>query len=330
MRKLYYLLFIAVIASSASYGQQDAQFTQNMFNRFAVNPGVAGSNEAICGTLIGRQQNIGFEGHPQTNSFSAEGAFNDPWLGLSHGAGLTVWQDKLGAENTFSATLSYAYRQSLFGGVGELGIGVNGGILNKSINSTWVSPEGDGTEDPAIPDAGTSDLTFDLGFGVYYHTENLYVGLSSTHLVPGSIEATGSVGNPNVGFKEWEQDFDLTRHYYIMAGYNYRLENNPDFELQPSVFVKSDAASTQLDLNCNLLWKQTFWGGLSYRVQDAAAVLLGMHIAQVPGLSAGIAYDITTSELARHSSGSAELMIKYCHKISTEPKMEKYHSVRFL
>ena len=38
-----------LFAGFAALAQQDAQFTQNMFNKLSVNPGSAGHNGGICG-----------------------------------------------------------------------------------------------------------------------------------------------------------------------------------------------------------------------------------------------------------------------------------------
>ena len=66
-------LFAGFVASA----QQDAQFTQNMFNKLSVNPGSAGHNGGICGTILTRSQWMGFDGRPQTHLFSADALLGD-------------------------------------------------------------------------------------------------------------------------------------------------------------------------------------------------------------------------------------------------------------
>jgi hypothetical protein len=100
--------------------------------------------------------------------------------------------------------------------------------------------------------------------------------------------------------------------------------------LKPSIFAKTDASSTQLDVNALVEYNKLVWGGVSYRIQDAIAVLAGVNFPMVQGLKLGVSYDITTSALGDHSSGSLEFMIKYCTTIVKQPKREVYHSVRFL
>jgi len=318
MKKII-LSFSLFLAGVGVYAQQDAQFTQNMFNKLSVNPGYAGANGGMCFTLLSRTQWVGFDGRPQTHLFSADGLiFN------KHGIGLTVFQDKLGIESSLVAKAAYSYHLTL--GPGSLGIGIDGGLISKSFGSDFIAVD-DPTLDPSIPNGGTSASTFDLGFGLYYNIPNkMYVGISTLHLTASELEDVAN-GGAGVGALNYAQ----SRHYYIMAGYDWDMSGGAQkWVLKPSVLAKTDAASTQLDLNALLMYNNLVWGGVSYRVEDAIAILAGVNIPQLPGLKIGASYDITTSTLSNYSSGSLEFMIKYCTNISKPPKREVYHSVRFL
>ena len=87
MRKTFTIAFFClsflVLKVSA---QQDPQFSQNMFTKLCVNPGFAGSNDAICGTLLYRNQWTGFGGEPKTMLLTAD----MPVEMLHGGVGLTV------------------------------------------------------------------------------------------------------------------------------------------------------------------------------------------------------------------------------------------------
>jgi hypothetical protein len=81
------------------------------------------------------------------------------------------------------------------------------------------------------------------------------------------------------------------------------------------------------------------WAGLSYRVQDAVAIIVGAYPFNQPNMSPalqqiriGYSYDITTSALGRsgRSSGSHEIMLGYCFKITTTPKITRYINTRYL
>ncbi|MGE0562789.1 MAG: type IX secretion system membrane protein PorP/SprF [Flavobacteriales bacterium] len=316
MKKLILSISLFVVGAGL-YAQQDAQFTQNMFNKLSVNPGYAGANGGICFTLLSRTQWTGFDGHPQTHLFSADAlVFN------KHGIGLTVFQDKLGIETSLVAKLAYSYHLTL--GPGSLGIGLDAGMLNKSFGTNFIAVD-DPTLDPSIPNSGTSASTFDLGLGLYYNIPNkMYVGISTLHLTASELKDVADAGGAGA------LNYAQSRHYYIMAGYDWDINGSGKWVVKPSILAKTDAASTQLDVNGLLMYNNLLWGGVSYRIEDAIAVLAGVNIPQLPGLKIGASYDITTSTLGDYSNGSLEFMIKYCTNISKPPKREVYHSVRFL
>ncbi len=316
MKKLILSISLFVVGAGL-YAQQDAQFTQNMFNKLSVNPGYAGANGGICFTLLSRTQWTGFDGHPQTHLFSA-----DALLFNKHGVGLTVFQDKLGIESSLVAKLAYSYHLTL--GPGSLGIGLDAGLLSKSFGSNFIAVD-DPTLDPSIPNSGTSASTFDLGIGLYYNIPNkMYVGISTLHLTASELKDVADAGGAGA------LNYAQSRHYYIMAGYDWDVNGSGKWVVKPSILAKTDAASTQLDINALLMYNNLLWGGVSYRIEDAIAVLAGVNIPQLPGLKIGASYDITTSTLGDYSNGSLEFMVKYCTSITKPAKREVYHSVRFL
>jgi type IX secretion system PorP/SprF family membrane protein len=307
-----------LFAGFAAFSQQDAEWTQNMFNKLSVNPGSAGHNGGICGTVLTRSQWMGFDGRPQTHLFSA-----DALLGSKHGVGLTIFQDRLGIERSFVGKLAYAYHLPL--GPGTLGMGLEVGVLNKSYGDDFVAID-DYTLDPSIPNAKTAATTFDAGFGLYYYIKNkMYVGISSLHLPQTELKDVADGGGAGA------LNYAQSRHYYIMAGYDWDMSGGAQkWILKPSILAKTDAASTDIDVSALVLYNNLVWGGVSYKVQDAVSVLAGVNIPQVTGLKLGVAYDVTTSTLGDHSSGSLEFMLKYCTNIVKPPKREVYKSVRFL
>ena len=103
---------------TTGFAQQDPQFSMNMHNKLYPNPGVAGSGDAICATILGRHQWMGFAGKPETYLLS----IHAPVRPLFGGVGLTIISDKLGSENTFGLKAAYSFRKAI--GIGDLGIGV--------------------------------------------------------------------------------------------------------------------------------------------------------------------------------------------------------------
>jgi type IX secretion system PorP/SprF family membrane protein len=294
--------FTMVLGLSA---QQDPQFTQNMFNRMAVNPAFAGASEAICGTILARPQWMGFTGAPTTNLFS----FDMPINSISSGVGLNIISDNLGQEKNVHARAAYAYRMPL--GQGKLSFGAELGIMNKQLGNDFVFID---SGDPNIPTSASTATVFDAGLGAYYYTKDYYVGLSASHLPQSRFNlANGST-------------FRSARHFYLMAGYNYHL--NPDWDIRPMLFVKNAPGKTQVDINANAVYQDKYWGGLTFRPGDAIALLVGGKVWK--DLKVGVSYDINTSRLNSYNNGSLELMVNYCFKISMEKPRSVYRNVRNL
>jgi type IX secretion system PorP/SprF family membrane protein len=313
MKKPLLLILILFVFGSVK-SQQDYQITHYMFDNLSFNPGYAGLNNNICATIIGRQQWAGFDGSPTTALIN----IHSPVKMLRGGLGLTYISDQLGFEKNNIARLNYSYHLGV--GAGQMGIGVSLGILQKSFGADWITPSGTSTAsgtivDGLIPDENASGVVPDINLGIFYKTNELYLGLSTTHV--GGFE----MGNLNV---------QNVHHYWITAGYNYDI--NPDIKLRPSLLIKSDASSTIMDVNVNALYKNLLWAGMTFRVGDAIAPMLGYQHAFNDGssLRVGYAYGITTSVLGNYSNGSHDIMLNYCFSLEKPPMLEKSKNPRFL
>jgi type IX secretion system PorP/SprF family membrane protein len=317
MKKIFTSVFLA-FSALAAFSQQDAQFSQFMFNRLVINPGYAGSSDAICATLIGRNQWMGFgDGIPRTYLLSLDAAVPT----LKGGVGLNVMQDRIGFINTTAFNATYAFRQPL--GPGVLGIGANIGAVSQTVQGVWRTPERPVTEDASIPNQGVSDMVFDASFGLYYNIgEKFYAGISTTHIPASQVAGT-------------DLNFDIKRHYYVMAGYSYTLPNNPDIDIRPALLMKTDGSlsSSQYDLNCNVVFNRMAWGGLSYRYRDAVIGMMGFQHAT--GVRIGYSYDFTTSGMRKSGEvgrrvNTHEIMLGYCFRVTPKIKISKHKNVRFL
>jgi type IX secretion system PorP/SprF family membrane protein len=314
MKKIITSIFTLVIGSVA-VAQQDAQFSQNMFNKVDINPGDAGMNKAYCATLLARDQWVNFPGNPKTFLFNGDAYL--PMIG--GGLGLTVFEDELGFEKTLEGKLSYSFHMVI--GPGILGIGPEIGFYQKSVDGTWLAPDGtSGTSDPYIPQNSVSNTTYDIGAGAYYETPHgLYIGISTSHIPAQTIQG---------GYQSYT--YDVARHYYIMAGYTYNL--NKTWDLLPDLFVESDASSTQFQLDCRAEYNKLIWFGVGYRLSDSFVGFLGLNYGFSNGsnLKIGYSYDFTTSVIHSYSSGSHELMLGYCFKIKGQEKLTSHQNTRFL
>jgi type IX secretion system PorP/SprF family membrane protein len=307
MIRTLFILFLTLLFKS-TLAQQDAQFSQYMYNQLDFNPGSAGSKDAICLSALSRKQWLGFPGAPSTSVFTASAPIKP--LKINSGIGITIISDILGFDNNVGVKLAYAYRMDVNGG--KLGIGISGGVLNKALKNAQWKP---GVEnDPSVPESNDSGTAFDLGLGLFYKTDNLYLGLSSTNILQSEIS--------------YQKVKYLTkRSYYMTAGYNLALKN-PLFEFQPSVLIVTDGSSSSVDLNTVILYNKRIWGGVSYRLNSAFIGMVGIELLN--GLRVGYSYDFSATDLSKYNNGSHELMIGYSFNIAKEKIPHKSKSVRFL
>ena len=311
-------ILILSLVSMIAYSQQDTPFSQYMYTMAAVNPGFAGSSDQICISGATRQQWVGFPGKPASTFFNANAPIKP--FGLSSGVGLSIMNNTQGFSNNLALAGTYAYRQSI--GTGTLGIGVDVGLFNQAFSSaSWYIPDNPTRtdiqqpgQDPSIPNEDESQIVFDLGFGLYYNTDNIYFGVSVKHLNRPTIKF--ETANPY-----------LARNYYAVAGYRFQL-SNPLFEILPSAIFRSDGRTNSFDVSGLVRYNKKFWGGVSYRAGDALIGIIGVELFN--GLRVGYSYDFNLSELANHSKGGHEVTLGYCFSLSLDKAPQKYKSIRFL
>jgi len=289
MRKLFIILL--VVAGTSSFAQQDALLSQYMFNKLVINAAYTGTRDALSITLVGRQQWVGMDGAPRTATFSIHSPMKNDKLGL----GLYGYTDVLGPLQTSGAVGSFSYKFRW--GPGKLSFGLQFGFKHMSIDWTKVvMPE---QNDLTANNQSGSNFVMDANFGLYYYSDKFYVGLSSKNLL-----------EQEIGTQELydEAANKLLRHFYGMAGINIKLSEN--LNLQPSVlarYVKN--APFQMDFNANLMFKEVFTVGLSYRTERTLVFLVEVLVKD--RLRIGYSYDIFLNELSQSNKGSHELLIGF-------------------
>lgn len=314
MKKINIAFLFLVLIIKPVLSQQDPLSSQYMFNTLTYNPGIAGTSGLICATALNRQQWIGFEGAPSTTLFNICAPIAP--FGIKSGVGLLIESDNIGFDKDINLSASYSYHLDM--GPGKLGIGINLGMLNKTLTPTWQIPSGDAhtpaSGDPLIPENKESFVAFDAGMGLYFKANKYYASLSVTHINQPKIKYTK--GQPYV-----------SRHIYLTAGYTLQLPN-PSLELIPSVFSFSDGKVIQLTITSLVRYNKKAWGGVSYRAGDALIGIVGFELYN--GIRLGYAYDFTISDIRKNSSGSHEFMVNYCFDLSFGKSTMKYKSIRFL
>jgi len=287
MRKL---VLVLLFCSVASFAQQDAQFTQYMYNTISINPAYAGSRGVISVLGLYRTQWVGLDGAPETSSFSV----NTP-VGDNVGLGVSLVNDKIGPtnENNISADFSYSIPTSA---TAKLSFGIKGSANLFKLDPTKLTPEDQG--DPQFQDF-KNKFSPNVGAGVYWHSDKGYVGLS----VPNFIETNRYDDNETAIFKE-------QINYYLIAGYVFNLDHYEQIKFKPAVLAKMvEGSPLQVDASANFMFNDKFVIGVSYRWSAAVSALAGFQITD--GLYLGYAYDRETTKLVNYNSGSHEIFLRF-------------------
>lgn len=289
MQRFLFTVLAAAAALSAS-AQQEAMYTQYMFNKLLINPGYAGSRAATSVTALYRDQWTGFEGAPSTATVSVHGHLRNPNIAL----GLTVINDRLGITENTGVYAVYAYRLPL--GKGRLSFGVQGGFDHLRMGlSTAVSID---AGDPSLA-ADFSALAPNAGAGVYFQSERFYAGVSAQRLIENKISDTDIVDADDAFSHQ-------SRHAYAMVGGMIRLSEIVEF--RPSALVKMVAnAPVQADINASFLFVERVWAGVSYRTNASVDFMAEYQVNRQ--LRVGYAYDIQTSAVGPYTQGSHEVMV---------------------
>ncbi|MCC9070510.1 type IX secretion system membrane protein PorP/SprF [Flavobacterium sp. F-65] len=283
--------FVLMFTAIVSYAQQDAQFTQYMYNTININPAYAGSRGALSIFGLYRTQWVGLDGAPETSSFSVNTPINNSNLGL----GVSLVNDKIGPtnENDLSVDLSYTIQTSVNYKL-SFGIKATGNLFNLDINKLNPADQGD-------PQFQNFNSVFrpNIGAGVYYHSDKAYIGLS----VPNFIETNRYNDNDIAIYKD-------KINYYVMAGYVFDLDKYEDIKFKPAVLAKVvEGAPLQVDVSANFMFINKFVVGIAYRWSASLSAMVGFQVSD--GLYIGYGYDRETTNLNNYNSGSHEIFLRY-------------------
>lgn len=287
------LLSLVFSLGSTSFvsAQQDAQFSQYMFNTMAFNPGYTGRADLLTVSALYRAQWVGFEGAPQTQTLTANTALKNRSLAV----GGYLYNDVIGPEQRFGFYGTFAYR--IIFPKSKLSFGLSAGfdIFQGRFSQLDLI---DNNDQAFIADVKGKFMP-NVGFGIFYFSKKFYVGLSTPKLIQNSIyEAVD--GTPTNGKQ--------LISYYFTAGYVFQI--NRDVKFKPAILFKfTQNAPAQLDVNLNFLFLDKFWIGAMYRYKAAWGVLLQYQINDQ--LRFGYSLDFSTYELQIYNNGTHEFMLSY-------------------
>ena len=141
-----------------------------------------------------------------------------------------------------------------------------------------------------------------IGVGLYYHSDDTYVGISAPNLLETKhFDRYAGVGsNTHIATEKI--------HYYLIAGHVFDLSASVKFK--PSMLTKVvQGAPLQVDLSGNFLINQKFVAGIAYRWSAAISAMVGFQVSD--SWFIGYGYDLETTKLANYNSGSHEIFLRY-------------------
>jgi len=285
------------LGSAIAFAQQDAQYTQYMYNTMSVNPAYAGSRGQLSLAALYRSQWVGLEGAPKTFTLNLHSPIRDSRVGY----GISVVNDNIGdgvvQETYIDAAISYTIDVSRDA---KLSFGLKGGGNLLSLDFSGLQKY---QEEFVDSDNIDNRFTPNFGLGVYYHTDRFYAGLSAPNLLE-SKHFDNAAGDEN-NFLSVDRI-----NFYLITGYVFDL--NANLKFKPALLTKVvSGAPLQLDLSGTFLFNEKFSFGAAYRWNAAVSGLLGFQLNEQ--LMIGLAYDRETTDLGgtRFNDGSVEILLRW-------------------
>lgn len=290
-------IFLALI--STVNAQQDAQYTQYMFNTMSVNPAYAGSRGQFSAAALYRSQWVGLDGAPETFTLNLHSPIRNSRLGY----GVSVIQDNIGdgvvSETYFDAIVSYTIDVSLEGKL-SFGLKAGGNLLNLDFNGLRNFDL-----EPVSIDNIENRFSPNIGLGLYYHTNKFYAGLSAPNILETEHFDNSRTDANSAQFLSKERI-----NFYFITGYVFDLNGNLKFK--PALLTKVvGGAPLQLDMSASFLFNDKFSFGAAYRWDAALSGLVGFQITDQ--LMLGLAYDRETTALggSQFNDGSFEVFLRF-------------------
>lgn len=294
---LLILLFILIpflgVAQNGDFkiGQRyEPVYSQYWINGLAINPAYAGSRECFSNTILYRNQWMGFDGAPITQTLSSHLPFKDE----KNAVGLFLFHESIGVTDYYDIYGNYAFRFQL--GAGRLSLGLKAGVTFFQGNYADIEADPEGiVNDPTLQNE--SEIFPNFGVGAYYYSDRFYIGISVPKLL--SYELKSSKKEMSIG----PDNYDFLFTGGVLIGKSEIVKFKPSF-----LFRYRFDKTAQIDIGANAIFYNQFWVGASYRT-DALAFMFEYQVNHQ--IRAGVGYDWGFGDLATQHSGSLEVVLRY-------------------
>jgi type IX secretion system PorP/SprF family membrane protein len=308
MRRTAYILLLFLL-SGLAYGQQLPLFSQYLYNKFLINPAVAGSDGYTSISLTAREQWVGYSGAPKTFSFSwqtrmLKKSFILKQTRVKHdifrpktdgkvGFGAYVFSDKNGLVQRTGFQTAYAYHMWLRNST-QLSFGLAFTGYYFKIDEKQINFEN--PDEPWLNNNLRKGVFVpDVSFGAYLLNAKYSIGFSAEQL----SESAAKIGGPAY------KNFSMQRQYYLFGSYD--ISQGISTIIQPSFLLKmSEQLKPQIDVGATYIYKQAFWAGLAYRTSGALIANVGV---KYQNIFFGYAFDFTMQEIQTITYGTHEITV---------------------
>lgn len=307
MKRLVYILLI-MMCGTVVYGQQLPIYSQYLYNKFLINPAVAGSDGFTSFSLTARQQWVGYAGAPHTFSLTAQTrllkkqyklvnsqrrSLYRPQTDGKVGMGGMLFSDVNGLVKRTGLQYTYSYHTWIYQET-QLSFGLSFTGAYYKIDEKQVDFED--PNDPMMDNELRKGVFIpDATFGAYLLNRNFSVGFSADQLFGASVK----IGN------QVYEHLEIKRHYYLFGNYIFNINNTSSIE--PSVLVAvSEQFDPQFDIGVTYMYGQSFWGGLSFRTSGALIASLGV---KYENIFLGYSFDFTLNEIQTVTYGTHEITV---------------------
>jgi len=282
MKKI--IILAALVITNLVNAQQDPQFTQYFDNFLHVNPAYAGSSGMLSATAIHREQWVGFAGNLRSTTMSLHTPLNYRSVGL----GLTAVNDMIGPIHQTAVYADFSYTFKL-GKTSRLALGLKGGVNMLNVNTSELNHVQE--DDPAFVNV-QNKISPNVGFGVYYHDEHFFLGLSSPRLMESTAGDT----------------YSQQRHYFGIIGGIFPV--SAKWKLRPSVQVKATmGAPMSMDISLAGIFNDKLWIGAMNRLNAAAGGFVQYQITRQFRL--GLASEYGMTPIRNYNNGTFEVLMSY-------------------
>ena len=292
MKRILTAAIFLVFCFSQGFGQQNAQFTNFLFNSFALNPAQAGLKKCLDARVGYRTQWVGFENNPKTIFLSAHQRIDaiSNEKGVIHGAGLIVEGDNTGFTSRTAFHATYAIHLPLSRKT-RLSFGVSLGAMQYRFDASQVFVSN--PADPILQSSDTELVFPDIKAGIWLYSKYWFVGFSGSHLTNPTLDDIGT-------------DVNMQPNFNLMAGRIYksgeRMSYIPAFQ-----FKFTGNSTPSLDVNFWADYMNTVALGVAFRSEDAVAGMLKFSFLDY--FTVAYAYDINYSKMRLGSSNGHEIIL---------------------